>query len=474
MSTIVASIPAPTPDNLLQVAKAVKSVLDVREGTVGNPLDSNVTFRDLVDAGAVFVRPGWNGRAGTPVLPAWVESDGYDPTQDFTPPPQPTNVTATGLFAMVQLQWDRPTYRNHSYAEIWRSTTNAIGNAVMVATTDASIYADSIGASATRYYWVRFVSQANIKGPYNAVNGLQASTATDPALVIASLTGQITETQLYSTLNSRINLIDGAEGLAGSVNARIATEATTRQTADTALSNQITTLSSTVTTNNTTLTSAIQTEATTRASVDGGLLAQYTVKADVNGYVSGYGLASTANNATPSSSFAVRADNFYIANPSGPGIAPAMPFIVRTTPTNINGVDVPVGVYMTDAFIQNGTITNAKIANLGVDNAKIASLDAAKINTGFLSADRIQAGSLDVKIANINAAVITSGTINTARIGLASISSAQIISLDATKITASSLSSIVANLGTITAGLMQSADGKFVIDLNNKFIRIEV
>jgi hypothetical protein len=63
-----------------------------------------------------------------------------------------------------------------------------------------------------------------------------------------------------------------------------------------------------------------------------------------------------------------------------------MPFIVRTTPVTINGVDVPVGVYMTDGYIQNGTITNAKIANLAVDDAKIA----------FLSADKIRAGSISV------------------------------------------------------------------------------
>jgi hypothetical protein len=193
-----------------------------------------------------------------------------------------------------------------------------------------------------------------------------------------------------STLTSTVNTNTAA----------IQTEATTRASADTALSNSISTLTSTVNGN----TAAISAEATTRASVDTGLLAQYTVKADVNGYVSGFGLASTANNATPSSAFAVRADTLYIASPSGPGITPTMPFIVRTTPTTINGVTVPIGVYMVDSYIQNGTITNAKIANAAIDNAKIAdatidnakiaNLDASKINAGFLDAARINANSL--------------------------------------------------------------------------------
>jgi hypothetical protein len=947
VATKVAAVPAVTDKNLTEVARALKSILDVREGKVGNPLDANVTYRDLVDIGAVALRPGWNARQSTkPVLPPWTDPDGYDPTQDFIPPPAPSNFTATGLFAMVQLQWDTPTYRNHAYAEVWRSETNAIGNALKIATTDTSFFADNLGTGATRYYWVRFVSQANVFGPYHGVDGMVATTATDPALVIASLQGQITESELYQTLGARINLIDASASVAGSVNFRVAAEAaartqaiaaeaqaraaaiaseattrsnaiqneastraqeiltealarsnadgalqtqintltaassgdfqdliaavqeeqtariagdtaealsretlatqlrggytgtdpsqlstgilfnerqarvsaegvissavsalsatvsnnyntlnaaitaeqiartnadsaftssftnlsatvatknrtfyqstaptatatgdiwydtannnqakrwsgsawvatddtriaanaaaitteqtarasadsalttsitnltttvannyntlnsaitteatarsdgdtalsntltaltatvagknknyfqaaapssgmltgdvwydtddnnkayryngtawvatddtriasntaaitaeataratadtaftstlntlsstvtnnyntlnsaiineaSTRSTADatlstqintvssvangknrtysqttapgatglvvgdiwfdtddnnkayrwsgsawgatddtriaanaaaivteqntrasadsslatsitsltstinnnntnltaaiasesttranavTALTNSINTLQATVTNNNSTLTASIQTEATTRASVDTGLLAQYTVKTDVNGYVSGFGLASTANNAAASSSFAVRADTFYIANPTGPSVAPAMPFIVRTTATTIGGVNVPVGVYISDAFIQNGTISNAKIASAAIDDAKIANLSAAKITTGFLSADRIQAGSLDAKIANIDAAVIGTGTINSARIG----------NLDASKITTGQLTADRINGANLT------------------------
>jgi len=42
------------------------------------------------------------------------------------------------------------------------------------------------------------------------------------------------------------------------------------------------------------------------------------------------------------------------------------------------------------------------------------------------------------------------------------------------KITTGSLAALSANLGTVTTGKMQSADGKFVIDLTNKFISITV
>lgn len=99
---------------------------------------------------------------------------------------------------------------------------------------------------------------------------------------------------------------------------------------------------------------------------------------------------------------------------------------VQNSPTVINGVSVPAGTYMSQAYISDGSISNAKIGNAAIDNAKIASLDAAKITTGYIDAARINVGSLDAKIATLNAAVIGSGFINSARINTASITNATI------------------------------------------------
>lgn len=68
-----------------------------------------------------------------------------------------------------------------------------------------------------------------------------------------------------------------------------------------------------------TIRQALSTEATLRSNADGTLFAQYTVKVDQNGYVSGFGLASTANNDTPLSEFTVVADRFVVVPPSTPG-----------------------------------------------------------------------------------------------------------------------------------------------------------
>ena len=95
-----------------------------------------------------------------------------------------------------------------------------------------------------------------------------------------------------------------------------------------------------------TLSAAITTEATARASADGVINGKYGVKVDVNGYVSGFGLISEANNATPYSSFVIRADKFAIASPSGSAITPSNPFTVLTTATTVNGYTFQPGIYL--------------------------------------------------------------------------------------------------------------------------------
>ena len=124
--------------------------------------------------------------------------------------------------------------------------------------------------------------------------------------------------------------------------------------------------------------------------------AQHTIKIDNGGRVSGYGLASGAGGI---SDFAVVADKFYIAPPNGgKGI---VPFVVRTTPTTINGVSVPAGTYIDNACISNGSIANAHIANGAITTAKIG----------------------DAQISNAH---IANGAINTAKIADAAITSAKI------------------------------------------------
>jgi Domain of unknown function (DUF1983) len=240
--TRVPAIPSPTDANLREVARAVKGLLDVREGLIGDPLDKSVTLRDLVNGGIANVSlTSRGGASASSVITSAVSTanTGYDPTADMNPPPAPTNFTVTGLFAAIQLSWDIPPITNYAYTEVWRASNNVIGDAVRIAAVSSSIYADTVGNSQTYYYWIRHVSQADVIGPYNGTLGVQGQSAQDSSLLLDLLTNQITETQLYSTLGARINLIDGLATLPGSVNARIQVEANARDLADSVIEGSI-------------------------------------------------------------------------------------------------------------------------------------------------------------------------------------------------------------------------------------------
>ena len=314
-------------------------------------------------------------------------------------PTAPLGVEAVGALDNIIVSWDAPTYAGHAYAEVWAAAsqssggTPSIGDAVKVGMAPGNSFAHTIGSAATRWYWVRFANTENVFGPYNAVSGIKASTSADPGFLLELLTGQITESQLFKTLGERIDLIDDAE---------------------TGLVKKTDTIQSQVEDPDTGLVatySAVQTEAQTRADETGDLFGQYTVKVDLNGYVTGYGLASTVAGGVPSSDFIVRADAFSIGSPGGTSPAPALPFIVRTTPTTINGETVPVGVYVQDGFIQNGTITTAKIGNAAIDTAKIA--DATIVNAKLAD-------------ASITTAKIADASITTAKIGTAAVDTLQV------------------------------------------------
>lgn len=336
-------------------------------------------------------------------------------------PPKPVNVAATGGFAYITVSWDDPYFAYLAYAEVWRSTGTVISGATRVGTTNATMFADlppSQSISASYHYWVRFVSNDGTPqyGPWSDM--VTASTADNPAYVLEVLAGEIETTQLHADLNSRINLIDTdttsplsvAKRLADEASARqsaISTEQTTRADADSAevsarqalatkvtgfadptgkvlanltsgliyeektiRSSETSSIASSVSTLSTTVSGHTSTIQTQQSSIN-GLYAQYTVKVDVNGKVSGFGLASTGD----SSLFEIVADRFAICNTSGTGVK--YPFVV----------DATYGVVMDSALIKDGTITNAKIYSLAVDKLYAASgtMAAAIIGTGHIT-----------------------------------------------------------------------------------------
>ena len=104
-------------------------------------------------------------------------------------PPAPLNLVATGAMTSIVLTWAGVSYNPcYSYTEVWRADTNDLGLAVLIGTSTAGMFADAVGSDSSNYYWVRFVSVLNDKGPYNQTAGTAGVTAPDLAYVFEQLT----------------------------------------------------------------------------------------------------------------------------------------------------------------------------------------------------------------------------------------------------------------------------------------------
>ncbi len=178
-ATVTPSIPSTvgiTDPAAARFCGRLKELLEVKTGVSGDPLDQWVSFRDLYNNGMLV-----NGvSSGSSVrLPGYTSATLLPPAvgAEFAVPPAVTNFSAVAALANFILSWDRPTYLNHAYTEIWRTGTNDIGTAVLIGTTPTSMYADNVGfTGAARYYWARNISTANVPGPFNATTGTGGTT----------------------------------------------------------------------------------------------------------------------------------------------------------------------------------------------------------------------------------------------------------------------------------------------------------
>lgn len=176
-ATVTPSLTTPPSDPAQMQAflNAVKEIIEVYDGKRGNAYDSVVTWRELFEHGVVDLKIDGNIYKAKPVTPNIFPSNS---NSDFTVPPAPENLTASAGFTSAILAWNAPVFTSFAYAEIWRSDTNSIGSAAKIGTTTARVYADSVAfTNTTKYYWVRFVNQNDVVGPYNSATGVSASTS---------------------------------------------------------------------------------------------------------------------------------------------------------------------------------------------------------------------------------------------------------------------------------------------------------
>jgi hypothetical protein len=178
------------------IPRDLRSFCDrVREALNAQGNDRIITRRDLIATGVVVVGPGNTLQPTDPTELAKVKYD---------TPPAPTGLATSGAIANIILTWDAPNYPGHSYTEVYVADTNTFTSRVKLADVPGSTYSHSVGASTTKYYWIRFVNVAEVPGPYNSTTGVSGTTGDDPDYLISVLSDAygVTGDGLFFQINS--------------------------------------------------------------------------------------------------------------------------------------------------------------------------------------------------------------------------------------------------------------------------------
>lgn len=246
--------------------------------------------------------PGPQGPVGPPGTP-----DPYVP--DLSPPPTPSGVNVVAGIDFVAITTDPPVFsQGHGYARTMVYGAKYPGSGALPTFASATLQHEFVGnvgsfptEPATQWHiWLKWRTIDGVESsvPHGGTNGTQVTTGQNVANLLTALTGQITQSQLFSALGTRIDLIDAPAGTAGSVNARIATESAARTSGDAANAASISSLSATVSSNNTTVLAAVSSEASARAAGDAANASQITTVQSrlnrvVNYRIQSFGLSST-------------------------------------------------------------------------------------------------------------------------------------------------------------------------------------
>lgn len=183
---------------------AIQENMELLTGQRGNGLDRAITIRELAQLGLINVSRNSKGsivpKPVTPTLPDDI------PVQI---PHAPNGFMAYGGFGSIMLEWQLPTFSGFAHAEVWRSAPNAddsaptIEQAVLVATTPATVFGDIVDPGSTFYYWCRFVNIRDTAGPYSAVDGIKVSTNSNVSGVINDIGEQMKDSDLIKLLNEK-------------------------------------------------------------------------------------------------------------------------------------------------------------------------------------------------------------------------------------------------------------------------------
>lgn len=259
--------------NEQQWTQQITEVLRLGLGQTADQSQKFVTWTDMEEAGMVTSGGGaGSGSSGGGYWP----TPNDPPPPDLTPPPPLERVAASGGMTAIYISWDNPLLSYNYYVEVHKASEDDVGKAVLIGTTNGTIYEHLAGSDKNLYYfWARVIKQVTgqlIIGPWNSTYGVTAQAALDPEWILGQLEGQIDDSHLNDMLSGEIGKIEPIQVDISQLETGLTHEITERQTQDESLSAKVDANVSRIEGNE----AAIVTESMTRASEDEALASEIT------------------------------------------------------------------------------------------------------------------------------------------------------------------------------------------------------
>ena len=205
-------IPDPPKDaspELRRLLLALKEATEVRNGVRGDPLESLVTKKDLVEGGLAEAKPlGSSG--GVRVS---IGTGGKGQAIERIQTPTTPVLTARGVFGGVFLGWNDPAsaYNGHLHTEIWvvrGSKTSDRMNAEHVASATGFNYVFvNTDTDVTEFtFWVRFRNRANQFGAFSAP--ATADQVPDVDQIMDKIRGKVASSEAVEVLYKDLEVVN--------------------------------------------------------------------------------------------------------------------------------------------------------------------------------------------------------------------------------------------------------------------------
>ena len=190
------------PDSIT-VTENLPDVLEVSSSEFGSVDVTDVTYID-VEAGTSTIVEIYNSGDGANLV------NPNNPFQNDDQPPKPSGLVYS-LFGIngLKISWNPAAYFNHKHTNIYSSPTNSFNTATLAGSSTSTVFDTTAPTGAPNFYWIEFVSLADITGVLSDV--LTASVPGSAAELLAIMQEQVNESLLTQALVSRIDKIEVTE-----------------------------------------------------------------------------------------------------------------------------------------------------------------------------------------------------------------------------------------------------------------------